>query len=163
MKSLISTLPILLTLSACGSDGDNIIGSPADDIAQDEYETQAGPKVSAAEDLPDDLRAAAAGPGDLPCDLPRIPGELQSHKVDRYSHAFLSARPFGEVAGFYKLAADKAGHATTIATMPGTIEVKVAMAAGESCSVQAQDGGVHRTPEGEDKPATGVIVTQKQT
>ena len=99
----------------------------------------------------------------MPCGLPRIPGELQSHKVDQYSHAFLSTRPFGEIAGFYKLAAEKAGHVASVATMTGTIEVKVAIPAGESCSVQAQDGGIHRTPEGEDRPATGVVITQMQT
>jgi hypothetical protein len=163
MKTLISILPILLTLSACGSGGDNTVGSPSTDVSQDEYEAQAEPKISAAADLPDDLQAAALAPGDMPCGLPRIPGELQSHKVDQYSHAFLSTRPFGEIAGFYKLAAEKAGHVASVATMTGTIEVKVAIPAGESCSVQAQDGGIHRTPEGEDRPATGVVITQMQT
>lgn len=86
---------------------------------------------------------------------------MQSHKVDQYSHAFVSARPFGEVAGFYKLAADRAGHTVTVAAMPGTIEVKVAIVGGAMGSVQARDGGVHRTPEGEEKPATGVVISQE--
>ena len=73
MKTLISILPILLTLSACGSGGDNTVGSPSTDVSQDEYEAQAEPKISAAADLPDDLQAAALAPGDMPCGLPRIP------------------------------------------------------------------------------------------
>ena len=157
----IAVMPALLFLIACGGNTEREMDSARDELSKAEYEAEAGPKIVPAADLPADLQTAAASGGDLPCGLPRIPGELQSHKVDRYSHAFLSARPFGEVAGFYKLAADKAGHSATVAAMPGTIEVNVAIPDGATCSVQAQDGGVHRTPEGEDKPATGVIISQE--
>ncbi|MFL9841835.1 hypothetical protein ABS767_12745 [Sphingomonas sp. ST-64] len=141
-------------ISGCGSD-DGAEGSQA------AYEAEQGPRIIAAADLPADLRSAAGKPGNLPCRLPRIPGEFQSHKVDRYSHAFLSPRPYGEVAGFYRLAAELAGHDATVETMPGVINVAIRVDSGTTCVLTASDGGTHRNPEGEATPVTSAVVAEK--
>ena len=95
------------------------------------------PEVNGArQGLSPDLLAASKARGDLPCDLPVMPGAHARESLPGH-HGFVTERAAPDVAAFYWAAADGAGGFAMVGATPAPF-ARIHLPDGRNCYVSAQ-------------------------
>ena len=145
------TLAALLV--ACSSESGDASASPSPDEAAAETGTAGRgifednglaqedlmgfPEVNGArQDLSPDLLAASKARGDLPCDLPVMPGASARESLPG-QHGFVTQRAAPDVAAFYWAAAEAAGGFAMVGATPAPF-ARIHLPDGRTCYVSAQ-------------------------
>lgn len=123
---------LALSLGACGESEPS-----ADDMINDASDMAAGIDQASAE-LPEELREAAAGTGQMPCNLPALPDASTAQAMNIEGKTFNTASEPDQVAAFYMAAADARGGSATTSGPPGLAEIILTLGDEGTCRIVAQ-------------------------
>ena len=150
-----AALALAALLAACSSESGDTSASPSP--SQDEAVSETGTagrgifedsglaqedlmgfaEVNGArQGLSPDLLAASKASGDLPCDLPVMPGASARESLPG-QHGFVTERAAPDVAAFYWAAADAAGGFAMVGATPAPF-ARIHLPDGRNCYVSAQ-------------------------
>jgi len=135
-----SAIILLIAVTACGDDGGVEDGfDRADDLVNTSRDARNDNEVAYAS-ASQDFRATAAKKGDLACGLPELAdsraGNPANFKGSQYSYN-TDAAP-SQVYAFYRLAAEAQGGTAQVSGPPGSADIAITIASGETCRVIAQ-------------------------
>lgn len=139
MKHIQRTAAIALlgALAACGG------SEPSTDDMLNDASDVAAKVDQASADLSNDLRAAAAASGDMPCELPTLPDAGTAQPMSQPGGTFTTSSTPEQTAAFYLEAAKARGGNAKADGPPGMSFVELALGESGNCKVvaQAQMGG----------------------
>lgn len=109
----------------------------AEDLINDASDMAVGIEQASSE-LTDDMRAAAAAPGDLLCGLPPLPDSSDAQPINVEGDTFNTTSEVSQIAAFYEASAEARGGSANVGGPPGMAELELALGEAGDCRVVAQ-------------------------
>ncbi|MCK0129267.1 hypothetical protein [Erythrobacter sp. F6033] len=120
------------SLAACGGSEPS-----AANMVNDASDMAAGVESASAE-LSQEMKAAAAAPGDMPCELPQMPDASSAQPMAGEGETFTTGQTPEVAAAFYIAAAEARGSSAAAAGPRGLAAIQLTLGDAGNCTVFAQ-------------------------